>query len=179
MRKLGRNEHLALFSALADQPGDLQLAIFAIDQDRIVAAPTFAAYGVAMWPGVAINYTTETQYVSRINKGIPNSWNNVDINIWTPEAERPMPFARMIFIGDGETDIPTMKMLTQQGGHSIAVYDPDGTPHHRRKIHRLISENRVNFVAAAGYFEGSQLDILVGILGRIARAHGYRGDDGV
>lgn len=140
----------------------------------------YGANGVAQWPGLAINYTTKTQFLFRINKGIPNSWDNVDINIWRPEAERPIPFARMIFIGDGDTDIPTMKMMTHQGGHSIAVYDPDATPHDRRKIHRLIAESRVNFVAAARYGEGSQLDIIVkGILGRVARAHGYRGDDGV
>ena len=128
----------------------------------------------------------ETQRLARaqsfdrcLNVGLGEgySWNNVDINIWTPEEERTLPFARMIFIGDGETDIPTMKMMTHQGGHSIAVYDADATPHDRRKIHRLISENRVNFVAAAQYTEGSQLDIIVQeILGRIARAHGYRSD---
>jgi hypothetical protein len=133
--------------------------------------------GVAMWPGLAINYTTKTQYLFRINKGIPNSWDNERINIWTPEEEQPIPFARIIFLGDGDTDIPTMKMMTHQGGNSIAVYDPETTPRDRQKIHRLISENRVNFVAAARYSEGSQLDIIVqGILGRIARTHGYRGD---
>lgn len=133
--------------------------------------------GVAKWPGLAINYTTKTQFLFRINKGIPNSWDNERINEWTPEEERLIPFSRMIFLGDGDTDIPTMKMMTHQGGNSIAVYDPEVTPQDRQKIHRLISENRVNFVAAARYSEGSQLDIIVqGILGRIARAHGYRGD---
>jgi phosphoserine phosphatase len=133
--------------------------------------------GVARWPGLAINYTTKTQYLFRINKGIPNSWDNERSNIWTPEEERPIPFARMIFLGDGDTDIPTMKMMTHQGGNSIAVFDPEATLRDRQKIHRLISENRVNFVAAARYSEGSQLDIIVqGILGRIARSHGYRGD---
>ena len=92
-----------------------------------------------------------------------------------PEEERPIPFDRMIFLGDGYTDIPTMKMLTHKGGHSVAVYDSNRSDNDLDKIHRLISDGRVEFVAPADYTEKSQLDIIVkGILGRIAREHGYR-----
>jgi len=86
-----------------------------------------------------------------------------------PEDSRPISFRRMIFLGDGETDIPTMKMLTYQGGHSIAVYDEQREQRDLEKIHRLISDDRADFVAPANYDENSQLDVIVkGILGRIA-----------
>ncbi len=128
--------------------------------------------GGAMWPGVGINYTTKTQYLFRINKGVDNHWNNKKINGYMPEDKRPIPFDRMIFLGDGDTDIPTMKMLTYKGGHSVAVYDPKKTDHDIKKIYRLISDGRVEFVAPADYTENSQLDIIVkGILGRIARKY--------
>ena len=131
--------------------------------------------GQAVWPGVGINYTTKTQYLFRINKGIDNHWDNTVINNYMPEDERPIPFERMIFLGDGDTDIPTMKMLTHKGGHSVAVYDPERTEKDLRKIHKLISDARVEFVAPADYQEKSQLDIIVkGILGRIAQENGYR-----
>jgi haloacid dehalogenase-like hydrolase len=71
--------------------------------------------GVAIWPGVAVNYTTKTQFLFRINKGIPNTYDNAEINKWMPLDERPVPFTRMIYIGDGETDIPAMKMVRHQG----------------------------------------------------------------
>ena len=126
--------------------------------------------GKAAWPGVGINYTTKTQYLFRINKGVENHWDDDSINAYTPESKRPIPFHRMIFIGDGLTDIPTMKMLTYKGGHSIAVYDPERTDKDLTKIHSLISDDRVNFVAPANYEKDSQLDIIVkGILGRIAQ----------
>ncbi|WP_367718444.1 HAD family hydrolase [Nitratireductor sp. GISD-1A_MAKvit] len=129
----------------------------------------------ASWPGVGINYTTKTQYLFRINKGIENNWDNISINSFKPENERPIPFDRMIFFGDGDTDIPTMKMLTYKGGNSIAVYDPSRGDNDLSKIHRLISDGRVEFVAPADYSENSQLDIITrGILGRIARSCGYR-----
>ncbi len=131
----------------------------------------------AAWPGVAINYTTKTQYLFRVNRGIQNTWNNDDLNAYMPDGERPIPFNRMIFLGDGDTDIPTMKMLTYQGGYSVAVYDPRRYDSDLSKIHRLISDDRVNFVAPADYREDSQIDIIVkGILGRIAHESRYGPD---
>lgn len=131
--------------------------------------------GNAIWPSVAINYTTKTQFLFRINKGIESIWNNDAVNAFMPEEERPIPFKRMIFIGDGDTDIPAMKMVTYKEGHSVAVYDPARDKSSLQKIHRLISDDRVDFVAAADYSSDSQLDIIIrGILGRIARAEGYR-----
>jgi hypothetical protein len=139
--------------------------------------------GHAMWPAVAINYTTKTQYLFRINKGIRNSWDNELINRWQPMTERAMPFQRMLFIGDGDTDIPSMKMVRHQGGHSIAVFDPkkwnatDQTEreHFKLKAYNLIAEDRAHFVLPADYTDGSQLDVTVrGVLGRIAREAGWR-----
>ncbi len=125
--------------------------------------------GNAIWPGVAINYTTKTQYLFRINKGVPNNYDNESVNRWVPMEARPVPFSRMLFIGDGETDIPSMKMVRHQGGYSIAVFDPRewGEGKSQEKIYRLISEDRVHFVAPADYKAGSQLEVIVkGILGR-------------
>jgi hypothetical protein len=128
--------------------------------------------GEADWPGLAINYTTKTQYLFRINKGIENCWDNEAINKYMRGDERPVPFDRMIFLGDGETDIPTMKMLTYQGGSSVAVYDEKREAGDLAKIHRLISDDRVEFVAPANYEENSQIDIIVkGIIGRMARKY--------
>lgn len=127
---------------------------------------------VAVWPGTGINYTNKTQHLFRINKGIDNIWDNAQINRWMPHSERPVPFERMIFVGDGETDIPAMKMVRHQGGHSIAVFDPAKFTSERGRevLYNLIAEDRVHFVAPADYREGSQLDVTVkGILGKISR----------
>ncbi len=129
--------------------------------------------GIACWAGNAINYTSKTQYLFRINKGIHNVWANKAVNKWIPLKSRAVPFERMIFIGDGDTDIPSMKMTTYMGGHSIAVYDDDTDDAPRakshEKVHKLIAEGRANFVAPTDYREGHLLDILVkGIIGRIA-----------
>lgn len=132
---------------------------------------------VAKWPATGINYTSKTQHLFRINKGIETIWDNSLINRWVPEAERPIPFERMIFVGDGETDVPAMKTVLTQGGCSIAVYDPDRIQEAKAQtiLHSLIAEKRVQFVAPADYSEGSQLDLVVkGVIGRMAREAGFR-----
>ena len=138
----------------------------------------YDAQGIAQWPAVAVNYTTKTQYLFRINKDVDNHWDDTAVNRWLPMAERPVPFSRMIYLGDGDTDIPSMKMVRHQHGHSVAVFDPEKwhDASTQKKVYNLIAEDRANFVVPADYSEGSQLDITVkGILGRIARDEaGYR-----
>lgn len=134
--------------------------------------------GRAVWPATVVNYTTKTQFLFRINKGVNTYWDDTRVNRWIPMAERDVPFGRMIYIGDGDTDIPSMKMVRHQGGHSIAVFDPAewtrGSAQSR--AYNLIAEDRAHFVVPADYREGSQLDVTVkGILGRIARDEGWRG----
>lgn len=116
---------------------------------------------VATWPALAIDYTTKTQFLFRINKGINTSWDNSKINKFIPQEERPVPFSRMIYLGDGETDIPTMKMITYQGGTAIAVYNPNQRTEAGRRAKKicleLIEQERANYIAPADYTEGSAL----------------------
>ena len=110
--------------------------------------------GVAYWPAVAVDYTTKTQFLFKINKGIREISDNRRINEYVSREERPMPFERMIYFGDGETDVPCMSVVKEQGGHSIAVY---GQPRKKATTLRLIRENRVNFACKADYSEEGEI----------------------
>ena len=116
----------------------------------------FDQNGVAIWPALALNYTTKTQFLFRINKGVLDSWDNSKINDFVPMDKRPVPFARFIYIGDGSTDIPCMKLVKEQRGYSIAVYQPGSKK--KASAERLLTEDRINFVAPADYREGRSLD---------------------
>lgn len=118
----------------------------------------YDVHGVAEWPALAVNYTNKAQYLFRINKGIPNSWDNSTINKFMPEAERPVPFANMLYLGDGETDIPAMKMLTYQGGRAIAVYPPNKKGAKDNAIRLVEKEDRADAAVRADYSEGKPLD---------------------
>lgn len=94
----------------------------------------------ALWAAQAINYTTKTQFLFRINKGIDNSWDNAAVNRFIEPSKREMPFQRMVYFGDGDTDIPSMKMVRSQGGFSIAVFDQKNgqTKILKRKLKNLL-----------------------------------------
>ena len=116
--------------------------------------------GIAYWPAVAIDYTAKTQFLFKINKGNKEVSENNKINQYIPEKERPIPFERMIYFGDGDTDIPCMKMIKEHGGHSIAVY-ANGNSAKKATALQLIKDNRVNFVCPADYRAGKEINMVV------------------
>lgn len=117
-------------------------------------------HGVAAWPALAINYTTKTQYLFRINKGSLNVYDNDVINRYVEHSKRPVPFKNIIFLGDGDTDIPCFRLVKDLLGHSIAVYHPSKSGA-RTKAERLLKEERINYFAPANYQEGKRLDRIV------------------
>jgi phosphoserine phosphatase len=115
---------------------------------------------VACWPALAINYTTKTQYLFRINKGSLEVYDNTVINSYVPHEKRPVPFENMIFIGDGETDIPCMRLVKDQGGHSISVYNSNKKGA-RKAAEQLLNDKRVTLTAPADYRDGKKIDLAV------------------
>lgn len=108
----------------------------------------------AIWAKMAVNYTNKTQFVYRINKGVLDISNNVDLNSSTPEANRRVLFSNMIYIGDGLTDVPCMKLVKLSGGHSIALYQKG----QKDMAVPLLKHERVDWIFEADYREGFPLD---------------------
>lgn len=111
----------------------------------------------AVWPKAAVNYTNKTQFVYRINKGVLDISNDVDLNKSMPEESKRVRFSNMIYIGDGLSDVPCMKMVKAYGGSSIAVYQNG----EKEKVDELLTKGRVDFTYPADYRENSGIDITV------------------
>ena len=110
--------------------------------------------GEAVWPGVAVDYTAKTQFLFKINKGILSIRDNKLVNESQSEDKKRIPFPHMVYFGDGQTDVPCMKIVKMFGGHSIAVYNPE-IPGKKASARKLLNQERVNFIAPAEYTEDS------------------------
>ena len=144
-------EHYVLSSGLKEIIEGTSIARYFT---RIYACEFLYKDGRAYWPKMAVNYTNKTQFVYRINKGVLDINNDVDLNNSRPDSEKRVFFSNMIYIGDGLTDVPCMKLVKQSGGHSIAIYSP-GQQHNAAP---LLKHGRVDWMFEADYREGSELD---------------------
>lgn len=114
-------------------------------------------YDAAIWPVLAVNYTNKTQFLFRINKGVLEASDKKGVNKFVRMEERPVPFENMVFIGDGETDVPCFRLVKDLGGLSVAV-------HERRKSElakRLLKEGRVHLATEANYSAGKALEVAI------------------
>ena len=121
--------------------------------------------GLAMWPKLDVNFTNKTQFVYRINKGILDVANDRDLNASMPDDSKRIPFTNMIYVGDGLSDVPCMKMMRAYGGQAVAVYQDSN----RAGVEGLLKDGRVDFIFPADYREGTMLDTTMkNILRRMA-----------
>ena len=144
-------EHYVLSSGLKEIIEGTSIAKYF---KKIYACEFLYKDGQAYWPKMAVNYTNKTQFVYRINKGVLDINNNVDLNSSRPDNEKRVLFSNMIYIGDGLTDVPCMKLVKQSGGRSIAIYHP-GEDHNAAP---LLKHKRVDWMFEADYSKGSELD---------------------
>lgn len=127
--------------------------------------------GEAEWPGVAVDYTAKTQFLFKINKGILSVRDSKKVNESQLEENKRIPFPHMIYFGDGETDVPSMKIVKMFGGNSIAVYNPN-IPRKKKTAQKLLRQKRVNFITPAIYTEGSRTyEVVCSIINKISAEH--------
>ena len=110
--------------------------------------------GDACWPKLDVNFTNKTQFVYRINKGILDVSRDKELNDSMPDDSKRVPFTHMIYMGDGLSDVPCMKMMRAYGGQAIAVYQASN----RQGVEKLLADGRVDFIFPADYREGMELD---------------------
>lgn len=123
--------------------------------------------GEAVWPGIAVDYTAKTQFLFKINKGIFSSRDNQMVNASMAEDKKRIPFSHMIYFGDGDTDVPCMKIVGMFGGHSIAVYDP-ANDRKKAAAAKLRRQGRVSFAIPAVYTEESRtFEVVKAIIDKI------------
>lgn len=116
--------------------------------------------GEVIWPKIAINYTMKTQFIFRISKGVAELNDDNTVNQRMSEQNRRVLYRNMIYIGDGITDVPCMRLVKDKGGKSIALY-PRGK---KDQVTSLMVDGRVNYICSADYSENQELDKVIKLL---------------
>lgn len=151
-------EHYIISSGLKEMIEGTEIARKGAFEKIYASSFYYNERGVAKWPAQVINYTSKTQFLFRIEKGVLDI-NDPGVNEYFPPDQMRVPFRNMVYIGDSDTDIPCMKLVNVYGGHSIGVYDPDTGD--KTKVKKMLCDNRIRYFAAADYRDGSELDQLV------------------
>lgn len=149
-------EHYVISSGLTDIIKGTEIA----NEFKRIYACTYIydKDGKILWPSRIVNYTMKTQYLFRINKGVLLETNDEDLNSSTPDTQKYIPLDHMIYFGDGSTDVPSMKVVQQNGGTTIAVFGDDTK---RNKAEQLYEDKRATFVVKADYSKGSKIEKIV------------------
>ncbi len=151
-------EHYIISSGLKEMIEGSSIARQGAFEKIYASSFYFNEQGEAEWPAQAINYTSKTQFLFRIKKGVLDV-NDAAVNDYFPPENVRVPFRNMVYIGDSITDIPCMKLVNSYGGHAIGVYDPDTGD--RARVFQMMKDDRIRYFAPADYREGSQLDGLL------------------
>ncbi len=163
IREYGRKngvivEHYIISSGLKEMIEGTEMAKNGAFERIYASSFYFNDRGVAKWPAQVINYTNKTQFLFRIEKGVLDV-NDPGVNDYFEPDKIRVPFRNMVYIGDSDTDIPCMKLVNTYGGYSIGVYDCETKD--KKKVHRMMNDNRIKYFAPANYTEGSELDALI------------------
>ena len=151
-------EHYIISSGLKEMIEGTKMARAGAFEKIYASSFYFNDRGVAKWPAQVINYTSKTQFLFRIEKGVLDI-NDPGVNAYFSPEEIRVPFRNMVYIGDSDTDIPCMKLVNTYGGHSIGVYDP--ATQNKKKVYKMMHDTRIRYYAPADYTERSELDLLI------------------
>lgn len=106
-----------------------------------------------------VTFTEKTRFLFEISKGIPTTDAQTKphlVNRKIDDAQRRVPFANMIYVGDGLTDIPCFSLVEKGGGSSFAVFKR-GEETAKRSFQELLTTGRVKSMHYPDYRSGAEL----------------------
>jgi hypothetical protein len=101
-------------------------------------------------PKRVVSFTDKTRFLFAISKGIePAEYfrNPERVNCRIHSGEYAVPFSRMMFVGDGFSDVPCFAVLRSFGGAGIGVYKRSRL----KNALNLVEDRRVSTIASVDY----------------------------
>ena len=145
-----------------------------LDGSRIVQSYFSGAYGCQLagdtesgmlkYVRRSITFTEKTRYLFEINKGIKpedSRTNPFLVNKSVAEDKRRVPFANIIYVGDGLTDIPCFSLVQSLKGKAFGVFDPANREKAKRALEEFLIPHRVVSMHSPRYSQTDELGALL------------------
>jgi phosphoserine phosphatase len=119
--------------------------------------------GVVSYIKRCVTFTEKTRFLFEINKGISPADAATQpqlVNNFVPEANRPVPFKNMIYIGDGLTDVPCFSLVEKGDGLAFGVFQR-GTESAKQAFQRFLETKRVRSLHHPDYRDEAELGSLL------------------
>ncbi len=141
------------FYCISSGVGEILRHTTIADRFRRLFAADFACNddGEIAFPRRLVSFTEKTRFLFQISKGVD------DVNQRVPSDSYRIPMSRIIFVGDGSTDIPCFSLVKRYEGVGIGVYDKDRPDKWGEKYESFIGDRRVTSMHATNYETGSDL----------------------
>ena len=119
--------------------------------------------GVVRRIELCVTFTEKTRFLFEINKGIRPEEAKTQphlVNQNVPDDERRVPMNRMIYVGDGQTDIPCFSLIKTSGGVIFGVYKR-GAESARQAFQQFLTTDRVTILHSPDYREDGDLGAMI------------------
>jgi hypothetical protein len=108
-------------------------------------------------PVFCMDETMKTRSLFEISKG---SFRDEEHSVNRRVAKENLwaPFENIVYVGDGDTDVPALSLVRNQGGLGVVVFDPNKTPNLvDQRLRQMRLDKRADIITAANYSEKSEL----------------------
>ncbi len=103
-------------------------------------------------PIYCMDKTSKTRALFEIQKGCFKKQSSYKVDDFVSKGEEWCPFENMIYIGDGDTDIPAFSLVRARGGMTIGVFDPKESQERIiTKAKRIRQDRRIDLFTPANF----------------------------
>ena len=100
-------------------------------------------------PVFCMDETAKTRAIIEISKG---SFEDRELHVNTKVDKKWAEFADIIYIGDGETDIPSLALTRERGGTGIVLFDPKkGKKKIEDRLKKIRGDKRADLITEANF----------------------------
>ena len=119
--------------------------------------------GVVRYIKRCVTFTEKTRFIFEINKGIRPEDSRTQphlVNAAMDSANRRIPMRRMIYVGDGMTDIPCFSLVRGSGGVAFGVFKR-GAESAKQAFQEFLQTDRVTSLHSPDYREDADLGSMI------------------